>query len=74
VEAECQNHHHHQQHHHQERLCPESRTNGMSYPLSECMSLDQELALGHQWLDDRSQSGGMRPQECLGTAMAGSAV
>jgi hypothetical protein len=46
----------------------------MSYPLPECLSLDQVLTLGPQGLDDRSQSGGERPQECPGTVVAGSAA
>jgi hypothetical protein len=44
AEVESQNHHHH--HYHQEPLCPESRTDGRSYPLPECQSLDQVPALG----------------------------
>jgi hypothetical protein len=53
---------------------PESRTNERSYPLPECLSLDQVPTLGPQGLDDRSQRGGERPQECPGTAVAGSTM
>jgi hypothetical protein len=65
VEAGSRNHHHH---HHQERLCPESQTNGMPHPLPEC------LALGPQGLDDRIRTRGMRPRGCPGTTVAGSAA
>jgi hypothetical protein len=71
VEAESQNHHHH---HYRELLRPESQTDERSYPLPECLSLDQMLVLGPQGLDDRSPRGGERPQDCSGTAVAESAV
>jgi hypothetical protein len=69
AKAESQNHHHHQ-----ELLRPESQTDGKLYPLPQCQSLDQVPALGPQGLDGRSQRGGERPQGCLGTVVAGSAV
>jgi hypothetical protein len=46
----------------------------MLYPLPECLSLDLGLVLGPQGLDDRSQNGGLRPQECPRTMVAGSAA
>jgi hypothetical protein len=70
AEAGSQNYHHH----HQERLCPESRTNGMPHPLPECLALDLVLALDPQGLDGRSQIGGVRPRGCPGTAVARSAA
>jgi hypothetical protein len=69
--AGSQNHHHH---HRQGQLCPGSRTGGMPHPHPMCLALDPILALGPQGLDDRIQTGGVRPRGCPGTKATGSAT